>query len=133
MITIGHFSPDTGNIGFAGVTRVVLSGGSARMENGQLVVSGNQSVLLLTRIEWYHGYSRAQVETLARAVDRIPADYAALVARQRKVQSEIMDRASMNFGGSIRPRCWSRSSIWAATGFWPKARETTRRCSPGPA
>jgi hypothetical protein len=99
LITIGHFSPDTGNIGFAGVTRVVLNGGSARMENDRLVVSDAQSVLLLTRIEWYHDYSRAQVDALASAVDQIPADYAALVARQRKVQSEIIDRVSMDFGG----------------------------------
>jgi hypothetical protein len=60
LIVMGHFSPDTGNIGFAGVTRVVLNGGTARMENDRLVVSGAQSLMLLTRIEWYHDYSRAQ-------------------------------------------------------------------------
>jgi len=39
MITMGHFSPDTGNIGFGSVTRVVVNGGTARMENDQLAVS----------------------------------------------------------------------------------------------
>jgi hypothetical protein len=102
LITMGHFSPDTGNIGFGCVTRVVVNGGTARMENDQLVISGAQSALLLTRIEWYHDYSRAQVDALARAVDQIPADYATLLARHRKVQSEIIDRASMDFGGNAQ-------------------------------
>lgn len=100
LIVIGRFSPEFGNIGFAGVTRVVPVGGSVRMENGNLVISGAQSAMLLTRIEWYQNYSREQVDALASAVEAILGDYPTLLAKQRAVQSEVMDRMSMDFGGS---------------------------------
>ena len=102
LIVIGHFSPDTGNIGFAGVTRVVAVGGSARMEKDRLVISGAQSVILLTRIEWYKEYDRAKVDALARAVGEIAPDYAALLARHRPIQSAIIDRMSVDFGGGAQ-------------------------------
>ncbi|MGD0775473.1 MAG: glycoside hydrolase N-terminal domain-containing protein [Candidatus Solibacter sp.] len=99
LIVIGHFSPDTGNIGFAGVTRVVPVGGSVRLETDRLVISGAQSVTLLTRIEWYKDYGRAKVDALVRAVGAITPDYTALLARNRQVQSAIIDRVSVDFGG----------------------------------
>lgn len=102
LIVIGHFDPETGNIGFAGVTRVVPVGGSARMEKDRLVISGAQSLVLLTRIEWYKDYARAQVDALARAVGEITPDYTALLARHRPVQSAIIDRMSVNFGGGAQ-------------------------------
>ena len=102
LIVIGHFSPDTGNIGFAGVTRVVAVGGSARMEKDRLVISGAQSVILLTRIESYKEYDRAKVDALARAVGEIAPDYAALLARHRPIQSAIIDRMAVDFGGGAQ-------------------------------
>jgi alpha-L-fucosidase 2 len=99
LIVMGHFRPEFGNIGFAGVTRVIATGGTVTMEDGKIVIRGAQSAVLLTRIEWYADYSREQVDALARAVDQLPADYSTLVDRQRKVQSAIIDRMSMDFGG----------------------------------
>jgi alpha-L-fucosidase 2 len=43
MIVIGRFSPEFGNIGFAGVTRVVTDGGSVRVDDGTIVIRGAQS------------------------------------------------------------------------------------------
>lgn len=100
LIVTGHYSPDLSKGGFGGVTRVVPVGGSVRMENGNLVVTGAQSVLLLSRTESYPDYDRAKVDALAHAVDQIAPDYATLVARHRKVQAEMMDRVSVDFGGS---------------------------------
>jgi alpha-L-fucosidase 2 len=102
LIVIGHFDPDTGNIGFAGVTRVVAVGGSARLEKDRLVISGARSVVLLTRIEWYKDYERAKVDALARAVGEIAPDYAALLARHRPIQAAIIDRMSLDFGGGAQ-------------------------------
>ena len=39
------------NSGFASVTRVVLDGGSARMDGDTLVIENAASLMLLTRIE----------------------------------------------------------------------------------
>jgi alpha-L-fucosidase 2 len=100
LIVIGHFNPDKGNIGFAGVTRVVPVGGAVSMENGNLIITGVQSLMLLTRIEWYHDYSRLQVDALASAVEQISPDYDTLLEKHRKIQSEAINRLTMDFGGS---------------------------------
>jgi len=102
LIVVGHFSPDTGNIGFAGVTRIVSNGGKVRIENGKLVVSGVQFLMLLTRIERYQDYDRSQVDALARALDEITPDYHRLLEQNRRVQSAVMDRVSMDFGGAAQ-------------------------------
>ena len=99
QIVIGRFAPEFGNIGFAGVTRVVPVGGSMRLEDGKIVITGARSAIVLTRIEWYDNYRRELVDALAKAVDQIPTDYATLIASQRKVQSEVIDRVAMDFGG----------------------------------
>lgn len=99
LLVIGHFGPEFGNIGFAGVTRVVVDGGSVKMENGKLVIRGAQSAMLLTRIEWYKDYSRAQVDAMVASVDTLPVSYSALLENQRAIQAPIIDRVSMDFGG----------------------------------
>ena len=102
LIVIGHFPPDTGNIAFAAVTRIVPVGGSVRMEGDKLVIRGAQSVTLLTRIERYSDYSRNQLDALTRAINEIAPDYSALLERNRRVQSAIVNRMSMDFGGGAQ-------------------------------
>ncbi len=91
--------PSVDNSGYAGVTRVVRSGGSARMEDGALVIENASSVMLLTRIEYFPDYSEDKVEALRQAVDGIPTDYSALLERHQKVQSEMLNRVTVDFGG----------------------------------
>ena len=95
-----RLDPSTDNSGYAGVVRVVRNGGSARMEGGTLVVENASSVLLLTRIEWFADYSEDKVEALRKAVETITPDYPALLERHGKVQSELMNRVTVDFGGS---------------------------------
>jgi len=78
---------------------VLPVGGTVHIDNGKLVISAAQSAILLTRIEWFSNYNREQVDALASAVEQVPTDYPALLARQRQVQSEIIDRMSVDFGG----------------------------------
>ncbi len=97
-----HLDPSIDNSGYAGVVRVVREGGTARMENGTLVIENASSVQLLTRIEWFADYSEAKVEALRRAVDKIVPDYPALLERHRKVLSEAFGRVSVDFGGATQ-------------------------------
>jgi len=100
LIVIGRPGPEFGTYGFAAVIRVIPVGGSLRIDGGKLVISDAQSAILLTRIEWFPNYSREQVDVLASAVEQVLPDYSTLLARQRAIQSEVMNRVSMNFGGS---------------------------------
>ena len=88
------------NSGYAGVTRVVRNGGSARMEGSTLVIENASSVMLLTRIEWFADYGEDKVEALRLAVERLTPDYPALLERHRKVQSEALNRVTVDFGGA---------------------------------
>jgi hypothetical protein len=100
LIFTGRFDPAVNNNGYAAVTRVIRTGGSARIEEGKLVIENAQSVTLLTRVEWYADFTPDKVEALAQAVDEVKPDYPAMLARHRQIQSAILDRVSVDFGGS---------------------------------
>ena len=52
-----RLDPTVDNSGYAGVTRVVRNGGSARMDQDTLVIENDSSVMLLTRIEYFPVYN----------------------------------------------------------------------------
>jgi hypothetical protein len=95
-----RLDPSTDNSGYAGVVRVVRSGGSGRMEDGTLVIENASSVMLLTRIEWFADYAEEKVEALRLAVEQLTPDYQAMVERHRTVQSEAFNRVTVDFGGA---------------------------------
>ena len=92
--------PSVDNSGYAGVTRVVREGGSAHLDGETLVIENAAHVMLLTRIEHFPDYSEDKVEALRQAVEGLMPDYPALLERHRKVQSEMLNRVTVNFGGS---------------------------------
>lgn len=99
LIFKGRLDPSVDNRGYAGITRVVRNGGSARMDNDTLVVENASSLMLLTRIEYFQDYSEEEVEAVGKSLDEIIPDYPALLERARKVQSEMFNRVSIDFGG----------------------------------
>jgi len=100
LIVEGHFNPETGNIGYAGVVRIVTDGGKTRVEDGVLIIEGAKSLMLLTRVEWYKDFQKSKVEELVSNLEKITPDYQKLLARNREAQSKIFDRASLNFDTS---------------------------------
>lgn len=91
--------PSVHNCGYAGVVRVVRNGGSARMDGDALVIENASSVLLLTRIEYFSDFSEHQVEPLRKAVEELTPNYPALLERHRSIQSETLNRVTVDFGG----------------------------------
>jgi alpha-L-fucosidase 2 len=95
-----HLDPSVDNSNYAGMTRVVRNGGSARMDGSTLVIENASSVILLTRIEYFHEFSEDNVEALRKAVEGLTPDYPSLLERHQKVQSEILNRVTVDFGGA---------------------------------
>ena len=95
-----RLDPSVDNSGYAGMTRVVRNGGSARMDGNTLVIENASSVMLLTRIEYFPEFSEDKVEALRKAVEELTPDYPALLERHQKVQSEILNRVTVDFGGA---------------------------------
>jgi len=92
--------PAVNNNGYAGMVRVVRDGGTARMDGDMLVIENASSAMLLTRIEYFSDYSENQVEALQKAVEGLNPDYPALLERAREVQSEMLNRITVDFGGA---------------------------------
>jgi len=59
-------------------------------------------VMLLTRIEWFADYSEDKVEALRQSVEQLSPDYNAILERHRKVQTEAMNRVTVDFGGATQ-------------------------------
>lgn len=95
-----RLDPSVDNSGYAGMTRVVRSGGTASMDGNSLVINDASSVMLLTRIEYFPDFSEDHVAALRSAVDEIIPDYQALLERHQKIQSEILNRVTVDFGGA---------------------------------
>jgi hypothetical protein len=100
LVYMCRLDPSVDGSGYAGVTRVVCNGGAAKMEQDALVIENASSVMLLTRIEHFGGFSEDKVQALRQAVEQITPDYAALLERHRKVQSEMLNRVTVDFGGA---------------------------------
>ncbi len=102
LIYKGRLEPSVNNRGYAGVTRVVRVGGSARMEGNTLAIENASSVMLLTRIEYFPEYSEDKIEAVRQSLDGLTPDYPALLERARKAQSEMLNRVTVDFGGASR-------------------------------
>jgi alpha-L-fucosidase 2 len=102
LIIKGRLDPSVDNRGYANVTRVVHDGGSAHMDGDTLVVENASSVMLLTRIEYLPDYSEDKVEAVRQSLEELSPDYPALLERARKVQSEMLNRVTVHFGGPSR-------------------------------
>ncbi len=97
-----RLDPTIDNSGYAGATRVVADGGTSRMNGNTLVIENASSVMLLTRIEYFPDYSEEKIQSLVQAVDGLETDYPALLERHEKVQSEILNRVTIDFGGDTQ-------------------------------
>ena len=97
-----RLDPSVDNSGYAGVTRIVRKGGSARIDQDTLEVENASSLMLLTRIEYFPDYTDDKAETLRQALDLIAPDYAFLLERHRKVQSEMLNRVTLDLGGAAQ-------------------------------
>ena len=102
LIFKGRLDPSVDNRGYAGVTRVVRNGGSAKMDGDTLVIEKASSVMLLTRIEYLPDYSEDKVEAVRQSLESLTTNYTVLLERARKVQSEMLNRVTVDFGGSSK-------------------------------
>ena len=109
--------------GYEGVTRVVVSGGSERVDGGVLHISGADSALLLTRTARYDAdcESHWNREEIRAQLAAVPADYARLLARQRATHGAIYDRVRIDLGASAADRARTNEDLLALQKTSPSA------------
>jgi alpha-L-fucosidase 2 len=110
LLLTGRFDPSVNNNGYAGVVRVVRTGGTARREGNKLVIENAESVLLLTRIAWFADFTPEQVDALVAGVAALAPDYDGMLARNRARQAVIINRVALDLGGTAQ-RAWSGEEL----------------------
>jgi alpha-L-fucosidase 2 len=102
LIIKGLLDTSVDNRGYANVTRVVRKGGSARMDGDTLVVENAASLMLITCIEYFPDFSDEKVEVVKQSLEKHNPDYATLLEQARKVQSEMLNRVTVDFGDNSK-------------------------------
>ena len=100
LIIKGLLDSASSKKGIAFVTRVVCEGGTVKQEGGVFNIQDAASVMLLTRFECFDEYTEEKAAASISAVEKIAPDYAALLERAKKVQSEMLNRVTVDFGGA---------------------------------
>ncbi len=80
--------------------RTDVSGGATMpQDDGSLVISGADRVLLLTDIRLLYDPEKSAVEEMKDALDKLPSDYAQLLDRHVRLHGELFNRMSLDLGG----------------------------------
>jgi alpha-L-fucosidase 2 len=103
------------DIGYEGVTRVVVAGGTHIIDGNVLKISGANSVLLLTRTKKYNDHCEDQwnQEGLQKQLAEIPADYDKLLKGQLATHEAIYDRVKLDLNASAPERAKSNEDLLA--------------------
>ncbi len=102
LIIKGQLAPSVDNRGYAGITRIVSSGGKAYMDGDTVVIENAASVMLITRIEYFPDYSEDKVIAIKQSLEQLNPDYPVLLEGARKVQSEMLNRVTVDFGDASK-------------------------------
>lgn len=113
LVLEGTYVVQGRNPGYASVTRLIADGGAVSVEGDSVVLKGVRSITLITRIEAYPELKQQDVDALKTAVDQVPGSYSELLARHRPRQAQVMDRASVDFGGGPAARAMSGEEMLA--------------------
>jgi alpha-L-fucosidase 2 len=106
---------NTGDAGYEGVTRFVVSGGTESLSGAVLNVSNADSVILLTRTAKYYTNCEAQwnQQLLQSQLATIPAAYGTLLNGQIATHEAIYDRVKLDLGAGTADREKSNEELVA--------------------
>jgi alpha-L-fucosidase 2 len=90
--------------GYEGLGRLILDGGTAKVVNNKLQVSGANSVMLLIKISPSADISHSLLAELEAKLLAIPADYDQLSARHTKIHGALFNRSRLNLNGAAEDR-----------------------------
>jgi hypothetical protein len=88
-----------GNGGYDGVVRFQVTGGSASVQNGSIVLAGADEALLLIRVDRFRPPQAGGVAAMAADLHRLPEGYPALLNRHVPIHGGIFNRVRLDLGG----------------------------------
>jgi hypothetical protein len=113
LVLRANYPSDTNGAGYEGVVRVVVLGGTKRMNGSVLNISGSRSVIMLTRTKKYYSDCESQwnKQYLRKQLDKIPADYKTLLKGQIATHEAIYDRVKIDLNASESDRSLSNEEL----------------------
>ena len=83
-----------------GCARVVVTGGTTRpQDDGVLVVTGADRILLFVDIRMLYDPDQSVQEEMNRSLDELPIEYGRLLDRHAKIHGELFKRMRLDLGG----------------------------------
>jgi len=103
------------DVGYEGVTRVVVSGGTCSVDGSTLNVADARSVLLISRTAKYFDHCEDQwnKEEIQKDLATLPANYDALFKAHVAVHEPIYDRVKIDLGASPEERAKTNEDLLA--------------------
>ena len=85
--------------------RVVTTGGTTKpQDNGTLVITGADRILLFVDIRLVYDPAKSMMEEMKHALEELPTDYADLLGRHARIHGEIFNRMRLDLGGGADHR-----------------------------
>ncbi|HVU27573.1 MAG TPA: glycoside hydrolase N-terminal domain-containing protein [Verrucomicrobiae bacterium] len=107
------YPSSAGDVGYEGVTRVVVSGGTENVSGSVLNISNATSVLLLTRTAKYYDNCENQWNQglLQNQLASLPTDYDILLNGQLATHEIIYDRVKLDFNANVQDRALPNETL----------------------
>jgi len=97
--------------GYDNVIRLITKGGNVKVDDGKLVVTDTDEVLLVTKIERYEKLKEGSVDVLKKSLRDLPKDYNKLLKPHVAQHSEIFNRVRLDLGGGEDHRLTSEELL----------------------
>jgi hypothetical protein len=94
-----------------GVARIIAPNGTTTLEGSVLSVTGADQVLVLIDIALPNDKDETRMEELKKKLAAVPADYAGLLQKHRKVHGELFSRMRLDLGGGADRRSTSEELL----------------------
>lgn len=82
-----------------GLVRIIPSGGSIISDGDSLVVKGADQVLAFINISLLFDPDKSQFERMNKSMEKLPADYSALLSRHAVIHGKLFNRMRLDLGG----------------------------------
>ena len=86
--------------GYEGAGRLVLKGGISKVENGKLIISNADEVLLITKIMPSYNYAKSNLPLLKQQLEAKNSDYQAMLLLHSKIHGELFNRMRLDLNSA---------------------------------
>ncbi|MVN23080.1 glycosyl hydrolase family 95 catalytic domain-containing protein [Mucilaginibacter arboris] len=117
--------------GYEGAGRLILKGGSSKVENGKLMITNADEVLLLTKIMPSYHYESSNLPLLKQQLEAKNTDYQAMLLLHTKIHGELFNRMKLDLNATAQQRALNNEEMLLQVKKEPAAAQIERAFDAG--